>query len=195
MRFAGLFTLAAIGFATPATADVVQATPAGFEIKQVVTVDVPIAQAWDTLRAPQRWWSKEHTYSDDSANLYLDAQATGCFCERMKGADGSVGSVEHARIVYIAPGRMIRLTGALGPLQAEAVIGTLTFRLDPEGSNATRVTMNYVVGGYVRAGADTLAPKVDEVLAVQLLGLNSAAEAPPAAESEDKPKKKKPETR
>jgi uncharacterized protein YndB with AHSA1/START domain len=178
-RFALLTALALLPLAAPANADVVQATPGGFEIKQVVTVDVPIAHAWETLRAPQKWWSKEHTYSDDSANLYLDAQATGCFCERMKDK----GSVEHARIVYIAPGRMIRLVGALGPLQAEAVTGTLTFRLDPEGSNATRVTLTYVVGGYVRAGADTLAPKVDEVLAVQMLGLKSAAEAAPEPEA------------
>ncbi|QNQ07946.1 ATPase [Sphingomonas alpina] len=189
-RFVLLSALAILPLATPAAADVVQATPAGFEIKQVVTVDTSIAQTWDTLRAPQRWWSKEHTYSDDSANLYLDSQATGCFCERMKGADRSGGSVEHARIVYIAPGRMIRLVGALGPLQAEAVTGTLTFKLDPEGSNATRVTMTYVVGGYVRAGADTLAPKVDEVLAVQMLGLKSAAESAPAVEPEKKEKKK-----
>ncbi len=49
------------------------------------------------------------------------------------------------------------------------------------------VTLTYVVGGYVRAGADTLAPKVDEVLAVQMLGLKSAAEAAP--EPEAKPKK------
>ena len=73
---------------------------------------------------------------------------------------------------------MIRLSGALGPLQAEAVIGTLTFKLSPEGSNATRLTLTYVVGGYVRAGADTLAPKVDEVLALQVLNLKSAAEGP-----------------
>lgn len=53
------------------------------------------------------------------------------------------------------------MTGALGPLQAEAVTGTLTFRLDPETDKTTRIPLEYVVGGYVRAGADTLAPKVD----------------------------------
>lgn len=159
--------------ATPAQADIVQATPAGFELNQAITIDVPPARAWAALKLPQRWWDKEHTYSDDSANLYLDAQATGCFCEKL---DGGKGSVEHARILYIAPGRMLRMVGALGPLQAEAVTGTLTFRLDPEGEKATRITMSYVVGGYVRAGADTLAPKVDEVLAIQMLNLKTFAE-------------------
>lgn len=167
--------LVVLPIATPAAAEVVQATAGGFEIKQVATVDAPIQQTWDTLRSPQRWWDKEHTYSENSANLYLDGQATGCFCERIPGQ----GSVEHAHIVYVQAPRMIRMTGALGPLQAEAVTGTLTFKLDSEGSKATRVTLSYVVGGYVRAGADTLAPKVDEVLGLQLVNLKSAAESPP----------------
>ena len=165
--------MAAVVAAHPAAAEVVQATPSGFEIKQVVTVDAPVAQTWATLVVPQKWWSHEHTYSDDSANLRLETSATGCFCELIPG---SKGSVEHARVVYFQPPRMLRMTGALGPLQAEAVNGTLTFRLDPETERSTRVTMTYVVGGYVRAGADTLAPKVDEVLATQLIGLKAAAE-------------------
>jgi uncharacterized protein YndB with AHSA1/START domain len=160
--------------AAPASAEVVQATPGGFEVKQVVTVDAPIAQAWAALMLPQKWWDHEHTYSDDSANLSLDSHATGCFCERIPKTEGSV---EHAHIVYIQPPRMIRMVGALGPLQAEAVTGTLTFRLDPETEKTTRITLDYVVGGYVRAGADTLAPKVDEVLATQMVGLKAAAEA------------------
>lgn len=170
-----LLLLAAI--AVPAHAEVVTATPGGFEVKQVVTADAPLQQTWDALKAPARWWSKDHTYSDDAANLYLDAQATGCFCERMPDK----GSVEHMRIVYIQPPRMIRMTGALGPLQAEGVNGTLAIVLTPEGSNATRVTLTYVVGGYIRAGGEAIAPKVDEVLAQQMLGLKSAAETPVAA--------------
>ena len=165
--------LLVLGAAAPA--EVTQSSAAGFEITQAVTANAPIAQVWETLRAPQRWWDKEHTYSGDSANLYLDSQATGCFCERLPGK----GSIEHAHIVYIQPPRMMRLTGGLGPLQAEAVNATLTFKLDPEGSNATKITMTYVVGGYVRAGADMLAPKVDEVQTQQKNNLKTAAEAPP----------------
>lgn len=172
---------------TPAMADVVQATSAGFELSQTVTIDVPVARAWAALKSPQYWWDKDHTYSDDSANLYLDAQAPGCFCERIPAGNGSV---EHAHIVYVAPGRMIRMIGALGPLQAEAVTGTLTFKLDPQDDKATRITMTYVVGGYVRAGADTLAPKVDEVLALQMLNLKTFAETAPV-----KPEKPQPQGR
>lgn len=184
MKLIGLLGMATgLCVAVPATAEVVSATPTTIDIHDNVTVDAPIQQVWDTLRAPQRWWSKDHTYSDDAANLYLDTQATGCFCERLPDHKGSV---EHARILYIQPPQMMRLTGALGPLQAEAVVGTLTFRLEQEGSNATKLTLDYVVSGYVRAGADTLAPKVDEVLALQVMNLKLAAESPPPGDPGDK---------
>ena len=174
----------ALAVAAPAAAEVVSSSPTTIDIHDSLTIDAPIQQVWDTLRAPQRWWSKEHTYSDNAANLYLDTQATGCFCERLPDH----GSVEHARIVYIEAPRMMRLTGALGPLQAEAVVGTLTFKLDPEGSNATKVTLDYVVSGYVRVGADKLAPKVDEVLGLQLAGLKKATEVAPLADVIEKDK-------
>ncbi len=168
----------------PVRADVLSATAGSFEIKRQVTIDAPIKQVWDTLRAPSRWWSKEHTYSGDSANLYLDSQATGCFCEKIPGK----GSVEHAHILYVEAPRMIRLSGALGPLQADAVTGTLSFRLDPEGDNATRVTVVYIVGGFMREGGEALAPKVDDVLGIQLDGLKAAAEVAPPAEPDARPR-------
>lgn len=167
---------ALLPLAAPAAAEIVQATPAGFDVKQVVTVDASITRTWTALLKPQSWWDHDHTYSDDSANLSLDPRAGGCFCEAIPE---SKGAVEHARIVYIQGPRMLRMNGAIGPLQAEAVMGTMTFKLDPETATTTRVTLEYIVGGYVRAGADTLAPKVDEVLATQLIGLKAAAEAGP----------------
>lgn len=173
-----LATIALLLTAAPAAAEVTASAPGSFVIEQTLTIDAPIASAWETLRAPQKWWDPEHTYSGDSANLYMDAQATGCFCERLSDK----GSIEHAHLVYVAPGRMIRMAGALGPLQAEAVAATLTFKLDGEGSNATKVTLTYVVGGYMRQGGETLAPLVDKVLGNQLTRLKAAAETPPAPE-------------
>ncbi|MDO7842386.1 SRPBCC family protein [Sphingomonas immobilis] len=170
-----LATAAALFLAAPASAEIVESAADHFEVKQVVTVEAPVQQVWETLRAPQKWWSKDHTYSDDAANLYLDSQATGCFCEKL----ADKGSVEHAHIIYIQPPRMIRLDGALGPLQAEAVKGTLTFKVDPGERGATTLTMTYLVAGYMRAGGEKLAPQVDEVLALQVLNLKAAAEAAP----------------
>ena len=158
---------------TPAHADVVAATADGFELSLVQTIDKPAAEVWEMLRSPQKWWSKEHSYSGDSANLYLDSQATGCFCEKLPGK----GSVEHAHILYAQPPKMLRMAGALGPLQVEPVTGVLTFKLDPEGEGATKVTLTYLVGGHVRSGTEAMAVTVDRVLATQLAGLKAAAEA------------------
>ncbi len=175
MRAFLIITIAigAILSAAPASADVVAVTPASFEIGQSIVIDRSPAQVWDMLRAPQKWWSKDHTYSGDSNNLYLDSQATGCFCERLPGG----GSVEHGRIVHLRPQKLMRLNAALGPLQAEAVTGTLTWTLTAEGENATLIKLTYVVGGHIRGGAEALAPAVDEVMAVQMLGLKTATEA------------------
>lgn len=174
---ASVAVLLAVVSPVPASAEVTAVTPDSFDITQALTIDRPVDEVWSMLRNPQKWWDKRHTYSGDSANLYLDGQATGCFCERLPGG----GSVAHAQIVYIQPARMIRLTGALGPLQAEAVIGTLTWSLAAEGATATRVTFTYVVGGHVRAGAEAVAPAVDEVLALQLISLKTATEGGAAA--------------
>jgi uncharacterized protein YndB with AHSA1/START domain len=166
--------IAPLLLAAPAAAEVVAATPAGFEVTETATIAATPDQVWPVLVAPQRWWSKDHTYSGDAANLYLDTQATGCFCEKLAGK----GSVEHARIVYIHPPSTLRLRGALGPLQQEAVVGTLTITLAPDGDSGTKVMFDYVVGGYVRAGAGSLAPVVDTVLGQQLAGFKAAVEAP-----------------
>lgn len=176
MKYAAAFF--AIVAAGPALAEVKQATPAGFEIESTVTVAVPVEAAWEVLRAPQRWWNPEHTYSGDASKLYLDAQATGCFCERM-GEGASRGSVEHGHIVYVQPPRMIRMATALGPLQAEGVNGALTWKVDPAPGGAT-ITMSYVVGGYMRSGGEAMAPLVDRVMSEQLTRLKATIEAPPA---------------
>lgn len=172
MRYLLLSFAAVASFGAAARAEVVQSSAAGFEVRQVVTVAAPIARVWTTLVAPRLWWDKDHTYSDDSANLSLDERAGGCFCEKLVNK----GSVEHMRVVYIQPPQMIRMTGALGPLQAEAADGTMAITLAKDGAG-TQVTLRYVAGGYIRAGADQLAPKVDEVLGVQLARLKAAAEA------------------
>lgn len=165
--------LAPLLLAAPAAAEVVAATPAGFEVKETATLAATPDKVWPVLLAPQRWWSKDHTWSGDAANLYMDHQATGCFCEKLPDK----GSVEHARIVFFAPGKTLRLRGAFGPLQSEAVVGAPTIDLTPDGDNATKVTFDYVVGGYIRTGAERIAPAVDSVLGAQLAGLKAAVES------------------
>jgi uncharacterized protein YndB with AHSA1/START domain len=156
----------ALAFATPAAAEVKSATPAGFEVQSTLVVAATPEQTYAMLGRIGQWWNKDHSWSGDAANLNLELRAGGCFCERLKAG----GGVEHMRVVYAEPGKQLRLQGGLGPLQAEAVAGTLTWTLKavPGG---TEVTQNYVVGGYVRGGADKFAAPVDMVLGQQLAGL------------------------
>ena len=96
-------TLAALAFsllATPAAAELKQTSPDGALIEHQFQIDATPGQAWELLFQPERWWPPDHTWSGDSANLSLDANAGGCFCERWNGA-----SAEHARVVMAQPAR------------------------------------------------------------------------------------------
>ena len=77
----------------------------------------------------RRWWDPAHTWSGSARNLKLEPKAGGCFCEKL--ADG--GSVQHGRVIFAQPGKLLRLEGALGPLQDMAVTGVLSFNLAPDG--------------------------------------------------------------
>ena len=197
------FPLAAsalILIAQTASAEVVASSEAGFVIRQTAEVPADPAATWQALIAPQTWWSKAHTFSGDSANLYLDAQGGGCFCEKLPRKDGAPGvrggSVAHMRVVYADPGKALRMVGALGPLQSEALTGTMTITLKPGGAG-TRIVLDYIVGGYMRYKVEEIAPAVDKVLAEQLAGLAAAlgstseradAGAKPEAKAKSAPK-------
>ena len=162
MHWSRFIALAAL-CGSPASAAVKSATPAGFEIETKVVVPASPAEAYAALGRIGEWWNPAHSYSGKAANLKLDPRVGGCFCETTDGG----GSIEHLRVVYAQPGQLLRLQGGLGPLQAEAAAGTLTWALKPV-AGGTEVTQNYVVGGYIRGGAEKLAPLVDGVLAEAL---------------------------
>jgi uncharacterized protein YndB with AHSA1/START domain len=179
-RFLVQAALAALAL-TPlaARAEVVAQSDAGFVIKHSAEVSADPQAVWKMLIAPAKWWSSEHTWSKNADNLYLDAQATGCFCEKLPKpadapADQRMGSVEHMHVVFADPQRgLLRMTGALGPLQGEALHGTLTVTLT-KTDTGTRITLEYVVGGYMRFKGEEIAPAVDGMLSGQLAGLVKA---------------------
>src|SRR5204862_141479 len=102
-----------------------------------------------------------HTYSGESRNLSIEARAGGCFCEKLAN-----GAVEHMHVVYLKANEALRMTGALGPLQASGVSGAMTWRLSPAGS-ATKLELTYSVGGYMAGGFEAIAPVVEAVLKEQ----------------------------
>ena len=166
LAFAGLL------LAASARADVVETTAYGFLVRQEATIDAPADKVYRALAGEVgRWWNPEHTYSGDAANLSIDARPGGCFCEKLP--DG--GGVEHLAVVYVAPGKTLRLRGALGPLQGHGLAGSMTWRLAAAGA-ATKVELTYSVGGYMQGGFDKMAPAVNFVVGEQLGRLKSYVE-------------------
>jgi uncharacterized protein YndB with AHSA1/START domain len=147
-------------------------TPTGFLVKFDVSVNAPPAKVYDALVGQiGSWWNPEHTYSGDAKNLSIDARPGGCFCEKLP--DG--GAIEHLRVIYVAPREVLRLSGALGPLQASGVAGSMTWKLTG-GSDNTRVQLTYSVGGFIDGGFEKVAPAVESVLREQFDRLKLFAE-------------------
>jgi len=148
--------------ASPAAAKVSSVSTSGFELSSSVTVKAPPATVYERIGRIGEWWDAAHSYSGKASNLSLDLRAGGCFCEALPN-----GGVEHMRVINALPGRLVRLQGALGPLQADAVAGILTWSLKPS-SDGTEISQTYRVSGTIPEGADKIAPLADQVLEEQL---------------------------
>lgn len=172
-RWVGSVLAVAALSAMPATAKVIDQSEIGFTVAHTANVAATPEDVWKMLRMPQKWWSKAHSWSGNAENFWLDAQAGGCFCEKFPGDGDKFGSVQHARIIFAKPGEMMRLSGALGPLQGEALTGTLTI-LIKETPTGSMIRFDYVVGGYMRFKVGEIAPAVDGVIGEQLIGLAKA---------------------
>lgn len=166
-RYVHLLAAAAvvtIAGAAPATAAVVAAGPTGFVIHAEASIAREPGAAWVRLTHVAEWWNPAHTYTRDAANLSLAVEPGGCWCERLP--DG--GFVRHMEVVYAAPGKVLRLSGGLGPLQAMGVSGALTFTLQSAAAGRTTLSADYAVSGYAPGGFEKIAAAVDGVLAEQL---------------------------
>ena len=162
-----IISLVAIGLAAtamPAAAEVKSLSPSHFEVEKRIVAPVAPEAAYQMLGQVSRWWDPNHTYSGNASNLRLDLKAGGCLCETIP--EGS-GTVEHLRVVFARPGILLRAQGGLGPLQGEAVAGTLTWSFKPV-AGGTEVTQTYIVSGHIRSGTADMAPAVDAMLGEQL---------------------------
>jgi uncharacterized protein YndB with AHSA1/START domain len=153
--------------ASPARAAIRDATASGFTVENAIQVPVEPARAWKVLVDDvDRWWPKDHTWWGSESVLSIEPRAGGCFCER-KGEQ----QAQHLMVVFVDPGRLLRLTGGLGPLQGMGLSGVLEFRLAPTDGGETTITMHYRAGGYTPDDLSKLAPVVDRVQALQIGGL------------------------
>lgn len=166
--------LASLLLAPAAQAKVLDQSAGGFTLQNEAVVPVDARTAWTALVGEvDAWWPRDHRWWADSV-LSIDARAGGCFCE-IAGQRQAL----HMQVSFVDPGRTLRMTGGLGPLQGMGLDGALEFRLAAVEGGGTRVTLWYRAGGYLPASAASgdpanlawFAPVVDRVQAQQLGGL------------------------
>jgi uncharacterized protein YndB with AHSA1/START domain len=152
-------------------AEVVDSAANGFTVKETVEIQAAPRDVYAKFLHPGDWWNAVHTYSHDPHNLSIEEKAGGCFCEKLP--DG--GGVKHMEVVFLSPGKTIRLLGAMGPLQSQATTGSMQIQFTAAGTG-TKLEVTYAVGGYLPAGLTTWAPIVDGVLRDQFTRLKNAIE-------------------
>jgi uncharacterized protein YndB with AHSA1/START domain len=158
--------------APPLRGEVIESTAAGFSVRNAATITAPPAKVYAALTEKVGgWWDPAHTFSHDARNLSVDAKPGGCFCERLP--DG--GGVQHMSVVYASPGKLLRLSGAIGPLQEAALTGTMTWNLSEAGGGTT-VELIYTAGGFRVGGFRDIPTVVDGVLRGQLARLKAFVE-------------------
>lgn len=170
----------------PAAAKVIEQSADGFVTRDSLVFKATPYETWLALLAPGKWWSDSHSWSGDADNMYISAQAGGCFCELLpipaKAPEGvRRGSALHMMVLQANPPQVLRMRGGLGPLQGEPVDGVLTITITPEGEGAT-ILFEYVVGGYMRFKPAEISAAVDGVMSQQLRGLGNllGAAGPPS---------------
>jgi uncharacterized protein YndB with AHSA1/START domain len=149
-----------------AQAEVKDSTPGGFTIENSRVVAADAATAWKALVGDvDRWWPKDHSWWGAESVLSIEPKAGGCFCETAGDRQAL-----HMTVTFVDPGKTLRMTGGLGPLQGMGLHGALEWRLEPvEGG--TRITLWYRAGGYTPDDLAKFAGVVDQVQGLQLGGL------------------------
>jgi uncharacterized protein YndB with AHSA1/START domain len=161
----------------PLHAEVKDATPAGFTLENAISVPVDAATAWKALvEDVDRWWPTDHTWWGAESQLSIEPRAGGCFCER----NGEQQAL-HMLVTFVDPGRLLRMTGGLGPLQGMGLHGALEFRFKAAEGGGTTITMFYRAGGYTPDDLSKFVPVVDKVQALQLGGLGDYLRSRPAS--------------
>ncbi|MCB1634071.1 MAG: SRPBCC family protein [Xanthomonadales bacterium] len=158
----------------PAAAEVLDQTGAGFTLSNTVTVAVSPQQAFDALvDAVDQWWPKDHSWWGQEGRFRIEARAGGCFCERSGQREA-----QHMRVIFVDPGKLLRLEGGLGPLQGMGLSGVMDWRLAATDDGGTTITLWYRAGGYTPEPLGDFVAIVDQVQAQQLGALASHLDKP-----------------
>jgi len=156
-----------------ALAEVVDSSANGFTVKTTLTIQAAPAEVYRSLFHVGDWWDPSHTFSGDSHNLSIEEKPMGCFCEKLPNQ----GSVRHMEVVFLAPGKMVGMSGALGPLQSLAAAGSMRIQLSATDGGGTKLEVVYAVAGYLPAGMNSFAAPVDSVLGQQFTRFKNYVES------------------
>ncbi len=161
-----------------ARAEVVDSAASGFTVKTVVQINAPPEEVFHKLiQNIGDWWNPEHTFSHDAHNLRIEPRPGGCLCEKMP----NLGFVRHFELINFIPGKYVVFSGAMGPLQPLAAVGTMQIQLTA-AEGGTKLEMTYAVSGYLAKGLNTWAPAVDMVTGEQFVRLKNFVETGKAKE-------------
>jgi hypothetical protein len=153
---AGGFALAYTGHAHATPLEV---NAGGFALAYTGHAHATPLEVYTAMTEIGHWWDPEHSWEGKAENLYMDLRIGGCFCEKLSNG----GGVEHLRLVYFAPGKEIRLTGGLGPLQGMGMGGAMVWAIE-QTDDGSRVNWTYTAHGHgTEAAMQGLAPVVDSV--------------------------------
>jgi uncharacterized protein YndB with AHSA1/START domain len=156
----------------PLFAEIADVAPGGFTVRLELEIAADRDAVYDAaVGRINEWWSSDHTFSGDADNLYIEHKLGGCFCESFSDD----GGVIHMLVTFLNRGRMIRLTGGLGPLGLMGVSGNMTWEFNDTDAG-TGWVVTYAVGGYSAAGLDKIAGPVEQTLAEQMQRLKALME-------------------
>lgn len=154
------------GLHAPARAEVKDQAPNGFTLENSQWVPVDPGTAWKAfVHDVGQWWPADHSWWGDASKLSISEKAGGCFCE-INGAQ----QAWHMTVTFVDPGKLMRMTGGLGPLQGMGLDGALEWRFVEE-KGGTRITLWYRAGGYTPDDLTKFVAVVDKVQGLQLGGL------------------------
>lgn len=166
----GLFSLVIFANRTEAQVDSVGAN--GFQIRvSKISKKSTMETSQAFVNDIGKWWSSDHTWSGKSENLSLDLERC-VLIEKLP--DG--GFCRHMELEHYEPGRLILLTGGLGPLKEMGLAGTLSIRFT-EKNGQTTIDAKYVVHGYSADGFEGFSALVHQVLDLQFERLKNFSES------------------
>jgi uncharacterized protein YndB with AHSA1/START domain len=165
-------------------AEVADSAANGFTLKITTEIHASPADVYSRLvHNVGDWWDAAHSVSKDAHNLSIEDRPQGCFCEKLGGG----GGVRHMEVVAVLPGKMLRMTGGLGPLQGIATAGVITFALTP-ADGLTKLELTYSVLGYSPQGMSNWAAPVNAVWGEQMTRLKNYVETGSPAGKGESPK-------